>query len=100
MIQTTSAWEYVANTKFLLNKSTPYHALNNYLILLIKGLYRDMVSIEKNSEIKKHIRRKLSTFDCDSVKQSGLDRVRGLMSVYELPSNECYKSFLKYCSVK
>ena len=39
MIQATSAWEYVANTKFLLNKPTPYHALNNYLMLLIKGLY-------------------------------------------------------------
>ena len=51
MIQATSAWEYVANTKFLLNKSTPYHALNNYLMLLIKDLY-NMVSIEKNSEIK------------------------------------------------
>ena len=42
----------LANTKFLLNKSTPYHALNNYLMLLIKGLYIIMVSIEKNSEIK------------------------------------------------
>ena len=39
MIQATSAWEYVANTKFLLHKSTPYHALNNYLMSLIKGLY-------------------------------------------------------------
>ncbi len=40
MIQATSAWEYVANAKFLLNKSTPYyHALTNYLMLLIKGLY-------------------------------------------------------------
>ena len=30
MIQATSAWVYVANTKFLLNKPTPYHALNNW----------------------------------------------------------------------
>ena len=32
MLQATSAWEYVASTKFLRNKSTPYHALNNYLL--------------------------------------------------------------------
>ena len=32
MIQATSAWEYVASAKFLRNKSTPYHALNNYLL--------------------------------------------------------------------
>ena len=56
MIQATLAWEYVANTKFLLNKSTPYyHALNNYLMLLKKRLVYYMVSIEKSSEIKKNI---------------------------------------------
>ncbi len=49
-IQATSAWEYVANTQFLLNKSTPYNALKNYLMLLVYL----MVSIEKNSEIKKY----------------------------------------------
>ena len=36
-IRATSAWEYVANTKFLLNKSTPYHDLKKYLMLLIKA---------------------------------------------------------------
>ena len=29
----------------------------------------------------------------------GRDRIRGLMSVHELPSNACSTSFLKYCSV-
>ena len=99
MIQATSAWEYVANTKFLLNKPTPYYALNNYLILLIKGLYI-MVSIENNSEIKNILGDSWSRLTVTVWNCPGLDRVRGLMSVHELPSNECSKSFWKYCSVK
>ena len=95
-IRATSAWEYVANTQFLLNKSTPYHALKNYLMLFVYF----MVSIEKNSEIVNILgaswaRLTVAVWNCP-----GRDRVCGLMSVHELPSNEYSTSFLKYYSVK
>ena len=101
MIQATSPWAYVANTKFLLNKSTPYHALNNYLMLLMKGLIvYYMISIENNNEIKNILGDSWARLTATVWNCPGLDRVRGLMSVLELPSNECSKSSLKYCSVK
>ena len=59
-----------------------------------------MVSIKKNSKIINILgdswaRLTVTVWNCP-----GIDRVRGLMSVHELPSNECSKSILKYCSVK
>ena len=61
-----------------------------------------MVSIEKHSEIKKNIlgdswaRLTVTVWNCP-----GLDRVRCLMSVHELPRNECSKSFFEilFCKV-
>ena len=58
-----------------------------------------MVSIEKNSEIVNILgdswaRLTVAVWNCP-----GCDRVRGLMSVHELSSNECSTTFLKYCSV-
>ena len=100
MIQATSAWEYVSNTKLLLNKPTPYHNLNNYLMLLIKGLYITWYQSKIIAKLKNILGDSWSSLTVTVWNCPGLDRVRGLMSVHELPSNECSKSFLKYYSVK
>ena len=91
----------LANTKFLLNKSTPYHALNNYLMLLIKCLYIIWYQSKRISEIKNILgdswaRLTVTVWNCP-----GLDRVRGLMSLHELrPAMNVPNIFFKYCSVK